>query len=136
MLNYKQNKFTKIRKGKIFGVEKKVNFLFIGNFGIKSIFSGRIKDCQIESARKLLTKNIKKTDKIWFRLFTFLAVTSKPIETRMGKGKGNIDFYCFPLKAGRILFEFQGVSLQTALKLNSGINSKLPVKTKLIQFYD
>lgn len=136
MLNYKQNKFTKIRKGKIFGIEKKVSFLFLGNFGIKSLTSGRIKDCHIESLRKMLLKNLKKTDKFWFRFFTFLAVTCKPIETRMGKGKGNVIFYCFPLKAGRVLFEFQGLSLQQALKINSSINSKLPLKTKLIKFYD
>lgn len=136
MLNYKQNKFTKIRKGKIFGIENKVNFLFLGNFGIKSVTSARIKDFHIESIRKLVLKSIKKTDKFWFRFFTFLAVTSKPIETRMGKGKGSLAYYCFPLKAGRILFEFQGVSLQQALKINNSLNSKLPLKTKLIQFYD
>lgn len=130
------SKFTKTRKGRLNGFDTRANFLITGNFGLKSLSSSRIKDSQMEAIRKYLIKNLKKTDKFWFRIFPFLSITSKPIETRMGKGKGNIAFYFFPLKAGRVLFEFQGISLKLAIKINLSINSKLPIQTKLIKFYD
>lgn len=132
----RSNRFIKTRKGRLNGFDTNANFLVMGNFGLKSLSSARIKDCQIEAIRKYLAKKLKRTDKFWFRIFPFLSITSKPIETRMGKGKGNIVFYFFPLKAGRVLFEFQGISSNFAVNLNSSINSKLPIQTKLIKFYD
>lgn len=136
MISIKKSKFVKARKGRLYGVENKANFLVIGDFGLKSISSQRIKEYQIEAMRKFLVKKIRKNDKFWLRIFPFLSVTSKPIETRMGKGKGNISSYFFPLKAGRVIFEFQGISLKAALDLSISINSKLPIKAKLIKLYD
>lgn len=132
----RSNRFIKTRKGRLNGFDTNANYVVMGNFGLKSLSSARIKDCQLEAIRKYLIKNLKKTDKFWFRIFPFLSITSKPIETRMGKGKGSIAFYFFPLKAGRVLFEFQGISLKLAININTSVNSKLPIQTKIIKFYD
>lgn len=132
----KKNKFAKVRKGHLCGFENKTTFLVVGNFGIKCISSAKIRVCHFESIRKFLMKNLKKTDKFWFRIHPFLAVTSKPVETRMGRGKGSLSYYCFPLKAGRIIFEFQHISTKFATKLNSSLKSKLPVQIRLIKTYN
>lgn len=136
MVQNKKNKFIKTRKGRLNGTENKAISLIIGDFGLKCISSERIKDYQMEAIQKFLIKKIKKSNKFWFRVYPFLSITTKPVETRMGKGKGTIASFFFPLKAGRVLFEFQGISLKMALNLNMSIKSKIPIKTKLIKFYD
>jgi large subunit ribosomal protein L16 len=134
MLSPKRLKFRKVRKGRIRGVETKVNNPTIGVFGIKSLTSGRLTAQQIESARKLISRKMHKSGTIKLRMFPFLPVTSKPAEVRMGKGKGSLKYWCFPVRQGRILFEFQGTSTTLAVEINRLINSKLSLKTKLVKF--
>lgn len=136
MLIFSKKKFVKNRKGILCGIENKTNCLIFGDYGIKSLTSARIKSYQIEALRKFLMRSIRRTDKFWLRFFGFISITKKPIETRMGKGKGNVVSYFFPLKAGRILIEFYCISTKLALKINSSLKSKLPVKIKLVKYYD
>lgn len=133
MLFPRKTKFRKVHKGKIKGIEAKVNNVKSGFFGIKSLSSGRVSSQQIECVRKLMSRRMYKSGFIRLRIFPFLPVTSKPAEVRMGKGKGSLNYWCFPVKAGRVLFEFQGVSLTLAIEINRLVNSKLPLVTKLIK---
>ena len=133
MLMPKKTKFRKVKKGKLKGVETSVNYISYGFFGIKSLTTGRVNAQQLESARKTMYRKMRKFGKIWLRVFPFVPVSSKPAEVRMGKGKGNINYWCFPVKAGRIIFEFHGVSETVAFEINKLVNSKLPVLTKLIK---
>jgi large subunit ribosomal protein L16 len=134
MLFPKKTKFRKVHKGRIHGIETRVNNPKLGLYGIKSLSSGRISSQQIECARKLISLKMYKSGCIRLRIFPFLPVTSKPAEVRMGKGKGSLKYWCFPVKSGRLLFEFQGVSMTIALEINKSVNSKLALKTKLIKF--
>lgn len=133
MLMPKKIKFRKVKKGRLKGIETTVNFISYGSFGIKSLTTGRVSAQQLESARKGISRKMRKFGKIWLRVFPFVPVSGKSAEVRMGKGKGNLDYYCFPVKAGRIIFEFQGVSDSIAFEINKLINSKLPILTKLIR---
>ena len=134
MLFPKKIKFRKVHKGKIHGVETRVNNPKLGLYGIKSLTSGRLSSQQIECARKLISRKMYKSGSIRLRIFPFLPVSSKPAEVRMGKGKGSLKYWCFPVKAGRLLFEFQGVSVTLAIEINKLINSKLSLTTKLTKF--
>jgi large subunit ribosomal protein L16 len=134
MLCPKKIKYRKIQKGKIRGVETRVNNPTIGVYGIKSLTSGRITAQQIEAARKLMSRKMHKSGFIRLRIFPALPVTSKPAEVRMGKGKGSLKYWCFPVKSGRLLFEFQGVPNTLALEINKLVNSKLSLTTKLVKF--
>lgn len=126
----------KVKKGRLRGIETKSNSLLFGSFGLKSMTSKRLKLEQFDCIKKSIEKKMHKTGKIWFRCFPRLSVTSKPSETRMGKGKGNTTYWCFPIKAGRILVEFYGVTNILALQIVKLINKKLPFSLKLIFFYD
>ncbi len=134
MLSPKKLKFRKVRKGRIKGIETRVNNPMIGVYGIKSLTSGRITAQQLESIRKLMSRKMNKSGFIRLRIFPSTPVTSKPAEVRMGKGKGSLKYWCFPVVAGRLLLEFQGVSESIALEINKLIGSKLPVITKLVKF--
>jgi len=133
MLMPKKVKFRKIKKGKLKGIETSANSISYGFFGIKSLTTGRVSAQQLESARKTMSRKMRKFGKIWLRVFPSVPVSGKPAEVRMGKGKGNINYWCFPVKAGRVIFEFQGVSDSVAFEINKLVNSKLPVLTKLIK---
>lgn len=134
MLSPKKIKFRKVHKGKIRGIETKVNNPSLGLYGIKSLTAGRLTSQQIECARKLISRKMYKSGLIKLKIFPFVPVTSKPAEVRMGKGKGSLKYWCFPVKPGRLLFEFQGVSMALALEINKLVNSKLALTTKLITF--
>lgn len=134
MLYPKKTKYKKRQKGNICGIENKVNNPKIGFFGIKCLNSGRITAQQIDSVRKLLSRKMQRGGLIRVKIFPYLPVTSKPVETRMGKGKGSLSYWCFPIKRGRLLIEFQGVSKDLAFNINKLVNSKLCLKTKLIQY--
>lgn len=107
MLQPKKIKYKKFFRGRISGNEYRVNKLAFGNIGIKVLRSGRIKASQLESIRKALLKRLKGKSKIWIRIFPHIPVSQKPLEVRMGKGKGAISYWCFPVKAGRIIFELK-----------------------------
>ena len=134
MLCPKKFKFKKVNKKKVYGIETKVNNPVIGVYAVKSLTLGRITSSQIESIRKLISRKMNKSGFLRFFVFPSLPVTSKPIEVRMGKGKGSLSYWCFPIKAGRLIFEFYGISFFSAINIHKLIKSKLPVRTKLITF--
>ncbi|MDO8493604.1 MAG: 50S ribosomal protein L16 [bacterium] len=119
-----------LSKGKL---ETRGATLSFGSFGIKSLAYSRITSNQIESARKAMSRAIKKTGKIWIRIFPDRPITSKPPEVPMGKGKGDPEGYCFEVYPGRMLFEIDGVDEATALECLAKASDKLPVKTKVIR---
>ncbi|YP_001874796.1 ribosomal protein L16 (mitochondrion) [Hemiselmis andersenii] len=132
MLQPKKSKYRKSFRGKISGKEMKVLELAFGNFGIKVLKSGRISSQQLETLRKSILKKIKGRGKIWLRVFPYLPITAKPAEVRMGKGKGSVKYWCFPVNAGRVLIELQGISTSLSkeiLKISSDI---LPFPVRLI----
>lgn len=131
MLCPKRVKFRKMHKGRNRGVVvgEKISF---GTFGLQSIGRGRIKSCQIEAARRAISRAVKRQGKIWIRIFPDKPITEKPLEVRMGKGKGNVEYWVALVQPGRILYEIDGVSrelAQHAFRLGS---AKLPVKTVFI----
>jgi len=103
-----------------------------GSFGLKALTGGRLRSNQLEAARKVISKQVGKFGKTWIRVFPDMPFTSKPAEVKMGKGKGDIQGYCVPVKPGRVLFEVDGVDNKTAIEALVAAGAKLPVKTKVI----
>lgn len=132
MIQPKKTKYKKFFRGKISGRSFKGNKLAFGNFGIKILKSGRIKACQLESIRKSILKKLKSKSKLWITIFPYLAVSAKPIDIRMGKGKGPISYWCFPLKAGRILFELQEKSVLLPIEILKIVKIKLGLSAIII----
>lgn len=130
MLCPKKTKYKKLYRGRISGKEYRVNRLAFGSVGVKVLKSGRINAKQLEALRKQISKRFK--DKIWLRVFPWLCVTSKPTEVRMGKGKGSIDYWCSPVKAGRILFEMQNDSKLVSKEVLKTSRNKLSLPIKLV----
>ncbi len=125
-------KFVKFRRGKNKGFSYKGNYLSFGDFGLKSISKGNINFKQIESGRKVISKYIKKIGKLWIRVFPDLSYTKKPVDVRMGNGKGDVDFYIFKIKPGRIIYEILGLSNIISIKVLNLASFKLPLKTIVI----
>lgn len=134
MLCPKKIKFKKIKKVKVYGIELKSNNPMPNFYGIKAISSGRMTSQQIESIRRLISRKMQKSGFVQLKVFPFFAVSGKPIEVRMGRGKGNLKYWCFPVKPGRLIVEFHGVSSQLAIEMNKLINNKVPFTTKLVKF--
>ena len=132
-LQPKRSKYKKFKKGKLTKLNFKSNKLVFGSIGIKALESGLISSRQIESARQAIARKIQRKGKIWIRIFPHYPVTKKPIEVRMGKGKGNPEFFACRVKPGRILFEVDGVSEQIAKEALYKASAKLPIKTKTIK---
>lgn len=133
MLQPKRTKFRKQHKGRIHGVAKGGTALTFGAYGIKALEPERITSRQIESARRAITRHMKRAGRVWIRIFPDVPVSSKPTEVRMGKGKGSPEYWAARVKPGRIMFEIDGVSepiAREALRLGA---AKLPVKTRFIQ---
>ena len=134
MLRPKQTKFRKQRKGRIRGLETRSNTIIFGEFGLKALECGKISARQIEATRRAITSKVKRRGKLWIRMFPSVPVTSKPVEVRMGKGKGSVDHWVCPVKAGKILYEIGGVPKVIAYNaLKSGSN-KLSLNTKIVKF--
>jgi large subunit ribosomal protein L16 len=132
MLQPKKSKFRKIQKGRIKGVATKGTSVSYGSFGLKSMEPGRITSNQIESARIAITRHVKREGQLWIRLFPDKPITKKPAEVRMGKGKGNPEYWVAICKPGKIIFELDGVNetlAKEALLLGA---QKLPMVTKFI----
>ena len=130
MLQPKRTKYRKQQKGRNRGLAHRGSTIDFGSFGLKTVEHGFITSRQIEAARVALTRYLKREGKVWIRIFPDKPITSKPLEVRMGKGKGALDHYVAPVKPGRIMFEIDGVSeelAREALRLGA---QKLPVKTK------
>lgn len=133
MLQPKRTKFRKAFKGKISGNAKGGFSLTFGTFGLKALEPERVTARQIEATRRAITRQMKRQGKVWIRVFPDLPVSAKPIEVRMGKGKGSVDRWVARVKPGRILFEIDGVTedvAREALRLGA---AKLPIKTKVVK---
>ena len=133
MLQPKQTKFRKMHKGRNRGLAQSGNSIAFGEYALKATTRGRITARQIESARRAMTRSIKRGGNIWIRIFPDKPITKKPLEVRMGKGKGNPEFFACRVKPGRILFEVDGVSEQIAKEALYKASAKLPIKTKTIK---
>src|SRR6187551_1287916 len=133
MLQPKKTKFRKAHKGRIHGVAKGGTELAFGQFGLKSQEPERLTARQIEAARRAITRQMKRAGRVWIRIFPDLPVTSKPTEVRMGKGKGAVDYWAARIKPGRIMFEIDGVSEETAREALRLGAAKLSVKTRFVQ---
>ena len=132
MLFPKKTKFRKMYRRDSYKKEYRVNNLSLGEFGMKSLQSGRVTAKQLESARKTMVKKMRRVGRIILRIFPDVAITSKPAEVRMGKGKGSLDYWCSNINSGRILFEFQGVSQTVAQEAARLGSRKLPMRTRFI----
>lgn len=132
MLQPKRTKYRKQQKGRIRGLARKGSTISFGSYGLKTMDAGRITNRQIESARIAMTRYMKREGKVWIRIFPDKPITSKPLEVRMGKGKGAVDHYVAAVKPGRILFELDGVSEEVAVEALRLAAQKLPVLTKTI----
>ncbi len=132
MLQPKRTKHRKLHKGRIRGLAKGGSDLNFGSFGLKAIEPERITARQIEAARRAMTRQMKRQGRVWIRIFPDTPVTSKPVEVRMGKGKGSIDFWACKVKPGRVLFEIDGVAEVVAREALRLAAMKLPIKTRIV----
>lgn len=132
MLQPKRTKYRKQQKGRNDGVSHKGHTIDFGSFGLKALANGRITNRQIEAARIAMTRYMKREGKVWIRIFPDKPITAKPQEVRMGKGKGALDHWVAQVKAGRIMFEMDGVPAQTATEALRLAAQKLPVLTKIV----
>lgn len=130
-LQPKKIKFKKVKKGKLNLLEFKANKLNFGEIGLKTEESGMINARQIEAARRAITKKTKRKGKLWIRIFPDLPITSKPNESRMGKGKGSVDYWVARVKGGTTLFELCGIPDYIAIEALKSGSSKLPLKTRI-----
>jgi large subunit ribosomal protein L16 len=133
MLQPKRTKYRKAHKGRIHGKASRGNLMNYGAFGLKALEPDRIISKQIEAARVALTRYMKRQGRVWTRIFPNIPVSKKPIEVRMGKGKGSPEYYAYRVKPGRILFEVDGVSEEVAKVALYKASAKLPIKTKFIK---
>jgi large subunit ribosomal protein L16 len=133
MLSPKKTKFRKAFKGKIHGVAKAGFSVSYGSFGLKAVEPARITARQIESARRAITRYIRRVGKVWIRIFPDLPVSKKPAEVRMGSGKGSIEFWACRVKPGKIMFELDGVSEDVAENAFKLAAAKLPIETKFVK---
>jgi large subunit ribosomal protein L16 len=132
MLQPKRTKFRKMQKGRMKGLANRGAELSFGSFGIKSLEPAWITSRQIESARIAVTRFMKREGQVWIRIFPDKPVTKKPAEVRMGKGKGAPEYWVAVVNPGRIIFEAEGVSLETAKEAMRLAAQKLPVQTKFV----
>jgi len=133
MLQPKKTKFRKQFKGRISGAAKGGMNLDFGQFGLKAMEPERVTARQIEAARRALTRHMKRAGRVWIRVFPDVPVSSKPAEVRMGKGKGAPEFWACKVKPGRIMFEVDGVPVDTAREALTLAAAKLPIKTRFVQ---
>ncbi|MCP5322809.1 MAG: 50S ribosomal protein L16 [Candidatus Paracaedibacteraceae bacterium] len=136
MLSPKKTKFRKAFKGRIHGVATSGASLNFGSFGLKALTPERITARQIESARRAMTRHIKRSGRVWIRIFPDVPVSSKPAEVRMGSGKGSVEFWACRVHPGRILFEMDGVPEDVAREAMSLAAAKLPLQTKFVKRLD
>lgn len=132
MLLPKRTKFRKVQKGKRRGKAYRGSTLSFGSFGIKALECGWITNRQIEASRIAINRSMRRGGKVWIRIFPDKPLTVKPAETRMGKGKGNVEHWVAVIKPGRILFEVDGVTEEIAREALTLAMYKLPVKTKIV----
>ncbi len=132
MLAPKKTKYRKAFKGRIHGLAKGGAQLNFGSFGLKALEPARVTARQIEAARRAITRHIKRSGRVWIRIFPDVPVSQKPAEVRMGSGKGNPEFWVCRVKPGRIMFELEGVPVDIAQRAFELASAKLPIKTKFV----
>ncbi len=132
MLQPKRSKHRKMQKGRMKGNTKRGDTISFGTFGLKALDSVWLTNRQIESARQALTRHMKREGNVWIRIFPDKPITKKPAEVRMGKGKGNPEYWAAVVQPGRIIFEADGVPLQVAKEAFELAAQKLPIQTKFV----
>jgi len=132
MLQPKRTKFRKAHKGRIHGASKGGTQLNFGQFGLKAMEPERVTARQIEAARRALTRHMKRSGRVWIRVFPDVPVSKKPLEVRMGSGKGAPELWVCRVAPGRILFELDGVPTQLAKEALALAAAKLPIKTRFV----
>ena len=132
MLSPKRTKFRKAHKGRIHGAAKGGTRLNFGSYGLKAMTPARVTARQIEAARRTITRHVKRTGRVWIRIFPDLPVSQKPAEVRQGKGKGAPEYWACRIKPGRIMFEVDGVTGQTARQAFELAAAKLPLGTRVV----
>ncbi|PID64594.1 MAG: 50S ribosomal protein L16 [Gammaproteobacteria bacterium] len=132
MLQPKKTKFRKQHKGRNRGLATNGNSVSFGEFGLKATTRGRVTARQIEAARRAINRHIKRGGKVWIRIFPDVPVTSKPLEVRQGKGKGNVEYWAAKVQPGTVLYEMEGVSEKVAREAFTLAAAKLPVKTVFV----
>ena len=132
MLSPKRTKFRKMQKGRIKGPAPRGANISFGDFGLKALEHGKLTNQQIEAARIAMMRHIKRGGRVWIRIFPDHVYTSKPLEVRMGKGKGSPEGWYAPVKPGRILYEIKGVTLELAKEALTRAAHKLPIKTSIV----
>ena len=132
MLQPKRTKFRKGFKGRIHGVATSGATLAFGEYGLKALEPERVTARQIEAARRALTRHMKRSGRVWIRVYPDVPVSKKPIEVRMGKGKGTPELWVVRVKPGRVLFEVDGIPLALAKEALTLAAAKLPIKTRFI----
>ena len=133
MMQPKRSKFRKAFKGRIHGNAKGGFALNFGEFGLKAMEPERVTARQIEAARRALTRHMKRAGRVWIRVFPDVPVSKKPIEVRMGKGKGTPELWVCRIKPGRIMFEIDGVPVEVAREALDLAAAKLPIKTRFVE---
>jgi len=136
MLQPKRTKHRKAQKGRIRSVAKRGTSIAFGSYGLKALEPIWLTNRQIEAARQAMTRAMKREGNVWIRIFPDKPITRKPLEVRMGKGKGNPEFWAAVVEPGRILFECDGVSAQVAQEAMHLAAQKLPIKTQFVQRRD
>lgn len=129
MLQPKRTKYRKQQKGRNTGLALRGNKVSFGEYGLKAINRGRITARQIEAARRAITRHVRRGGKLWIRIFPDKPITKKPLEVRMGKGKGNVEYWVAEVKPGMVLYEIEGIPEDVAREAFRLAAAKLPVRT-------
>lgn len=132
----KRTKYRKVQRGRIKGKAQSGNYLAFGEYGLKATTRAYVNGRQIEAARIAIARYLKKGGKLWIRIFPDKPITKKPAETRMGKGKGNVEDWVARVKPGRIIFELSGVSEEDAREAFRRASFKLPVRTRFVSLQE
>lgn len=132
MLMPKRTKFRKQFKGKNRGLAQSGNEVSFGEFGLKSVERGNLTSRQIEAARRAISRRVKRGGKLWIRVFPDTPITTKPLEVRMGKGKGSVEYWVAKIQPGKMLYEIEGVTEEIAREAFGLAAAKLPVKTTFV----
>jgi large subunit ribosomal protein L16 len=133
MLQPKRTKFRKQQKGRNRGLAFSGSTVSFGDFGLKSTGRGRLTARQIEAARRTITRHIKRGGKLWIRVFPDKPVSKKPLEVRMGKGKGNVEYWVAQIQPGRMLYEIEGIPEELAREAFALASAKLPIPTTFVK---
>jgi large subunit ribosomal protein L16 len=136
MLMPKRSKHRKVHRGKMRGKATRGNFIAYGDFALQAMECGWVKSNQIEAARVAINREVKRGGKVWIKIFPDKPVTEKPAETRMGSGKGSVEYWVAVVKPGRVLFEIAGVTEEAAREAMRLASHKLPIKTKFVSRKD